>query len=668
MRLVVNSDGFTLTYKNEVVIKHSKETPFLFAGRGKASYDMYRGNFNIEEVLHERIPLSSFEIENKDEDNIKLRMSYKGSKEVILTFTEEDDRLVCRINTEDSSINRMWIRLYAEEKEKVYGLGEQFSHFNLRGKEFPLWVSEQGVGRNKQTYETFLADVEDRAGGDYYTTFYPEPTFVSSRKYFFHSNESSYMKFNFTESDYHELEFWHVPEKFIISRKDSFLKLTEDVTSLLGRQPELPEWIYEGVILGIQGGTETCIKKLNKARKLGVPVAGIWAQDWEGKRITPFGKRLMWNWQWNKDMYPELDVEIKKLEAQGVKFLGYANPYLAIEGNLFKEASEKCYVVKNSKGEDYLIDMGSFYAGVVDLTNPKAFEWYKEVIKVNMIDFGLAGWMADFGEYLPTDAVLYSGVSAELIHNQWPVLWAKLNREAIEERGKLGEVFFFMRAGFTGSQRYNTMMWAGDQNVNWSLDDGLASVIPAALSLGVCGMGLHHSDIGGYTTLYHMKRSKELLKRWIDFSAFTPMMRSHEGNRPEDNWQFDSDEDTLAHLARMGKIFTKLSPYMKALVKENAKSGIPVMRPLFFHYEGDEACYDIQYEYLLGRDMLVSPVYDEAVQKWKVFLPEDSWIHLWTGKEFSGGNIEVEAKEGYPPVFYRKYSGYSQLFSEVRKI
>jgi sulfoquinovosidase len=666
MELIKNSDGFILTYKNETIIKHSEKSPFLLVGKGNANYDMYRGNFKIEENLFEKIPLTNYYLE--EDDNIVLKMSNAGYKEMELTFFEEADRLVCKFNAKDSSINRVWIRLYAEEGEKVYGLGEQFSYFNLRGRNFPLWTREQGVGRNKESYVSFLADVEDKAGGDYHTTFYPEPTFVSSRKYFFHTDESSYMNFNFKQKDYHELEFWHVPEKFIISKKDSFLELAEDISSLLGRQPELPEWVYNGVILGVQGGTDACIDKLKKATDIGVPVAGIWAQDWEGKRITPFGKRLMWNWQWNKEMYPGLDVEIKNLAAQGVKFLGYANPYLAVEGNLFKEASENGYLVKTSKGEDYLIDMGHFDAGVVDLTNPDGFEWYKNVIKVNLIDFGLAGWMADFGEYLPTDVVLYSGESAELVHNLWPALWARVNYEAVEERGKLGEVFYFMRAGFTGSQKYCTMMWAGDQNVDWSLDDGLASVIPAALSLSVCGVGLHHSDIGGYTTLYHMKRTKELLKRWIDFSAFTTMMRSHEGNRPDDNWQFDSDEDTLLHLARMGKVFTKLSPYIKSLVKQNAETGIPVMRPLFFHYENEEPCYNIQYQYLLGSDILAAPVYKENVQKWSLYLPRDNWVHLWTGEEFSGGNIEIEAKEGYPPVFYRKQSEFGDLFSEVGKL
>lgn len=57
-----------------------------------------------------------------------------------------------------------------------------------------------------------------------------------------------------------------------------------------------------------------------------------------------------------------------------------------------------------------------------------------------MIDFGLDGWMADFGEYLLTDCVLFSGEDAEKVHNSWPARWAKVNREALEETGKLGEI------------------------------------------------------------------------------------------------------------------------------------------------------------------------------------------------------------------------------------
>ena len=44
-------------------------------------------------------------------------------------------------------------------------------------------------------------------------------------------------------------------------------------------------------------------------------------------------------------------------------------------------------------------------------------------------------------------------------------------------------------------------------------------------------MGLTHSDIGGYTgePLVGLIRSKELLLRWTEYAAFTPVMRTHEG-------------------------------------------------------------------------------------------------------------------------------------------
>ena len=91
----------------------------------------------------------------------------------------------------------------------------------------------------------------------------------------------------------------------------------------------------------------------------------------------------------------------------------------------------------------------------------------------------LDGWMADFGEYLPTDCVLSNGVSAEVMHNAWPAIWAKVNYEAVKEAGKLGEVVYFMRAGFTGNQKYCTLLWGGDQCVDFSRHDGIGTVIPA---------------------------------------------------------------------------------------------------------------------------------------------------------------------------------------------
>ncbi|MFW5387165.1 alpha-glucosidase [Yersinia sp. 2542 StPb PI] len=667
--LVEHDGGFTLSFQQRLLLQHSAQTPCLWIGRGKADIDMFRGNFSIKDCLSEKLALTDAVI-TPQQQGWEIQFSRGEVAQATLHITyDAAGRLEMSLRNGDKENNRMWLRLAAQPEDHIYGGGEQFSYFDLRGKPFPLWTSEQGVGRNKQSYVTWQADCKENAGGDYYWTFFPQPTFVSSQKYYCHVDNSCYMNFDFSAPDYHELAIWQDVAVLRFECADSYIGLLEQLTALLGRQPELPDWVYDGVILGIQGGTEVCQQKLEMMREHGVKVSGIWAQDWEGRRITSFGKRLMWNWRWDSDLYPELDKRIVQWKKEGVRFLGYINPYVAIEKELYAEAAEKGYLTKDYSGNDYQVEFGEFYAGVVDLTKPAAYDWYKEVIKKNLIAFGLDGWMADFGEYLPTDTVMDNGVDAEIMHNAWPALWAKCNYDALVETGKLGEILFFMRAGYTGSQKYSVMMWAGDQNVDWSLDDGLASVIPAALSLAMTGHGLHHSDIGGYTTLFEMKRSKELLMRWCEFCAFTPLMRTHEGNRPDDNWQFDSDVETIRQFARMTQVFTTLKPYIKQAVALNSQSGLPVMRPLFLHYENDAHTYGLKYQYLFGRDLLVAPVYEEGRTDWTLYLPSDNWINLWTGESHCGGaDVTVAAPMGQPPVFYRASSEWAELFASLRAL
>ena len=155
-------------------------------------------------------------------------------------------------------------------------------------------------------------------------------------------------------------------------------------------------------------------------------------------------------------------------------------------------------------GEIYHVVSTTFDAAIVDLTNPDAFSWYKNIIKTNMIEYGLDGWMADFGEYLPTDSIVYSGDSIKA-HNIWPELWMRCNYEAVKECGKEKDVFYFNRSCYKTAIPYTQSMWCGDQHVDYSDDYGMGSVIPATISMGLSGVGITHSDIGGYTTIIHMK-------------------------------------------------------------------------------------------------------------------------------------------------------------------
>ncbi len=662
MQIQVGKDTFQLVSKEQLILRHSPEAPMIYVGLGQESVDMYRGNFKIEDYVEERYPLKLTQTEQTEGG---WHLVFEDKLEAIVTVKEE----LCKIDfiQKDERINRFWFRVTADGEEKCYGCGEQMSYFNLRGRHFPIWTSEPGVGRDKTTYVTWRSDVENKGGGDYYNTNFPQPTYVSTKHYYLHMDSTAYADFDFRNKQFHELQVWEVPKQIRIESADTYAGLAGKLTEYFGRQPELPDWVYNGLIIGVQGGNERSFGLLDKTLEKGIKVSGIWCQDWAGKRVTSFGKRLQWDWIYHKEMYPELPKKIKEVNEKNIRFLGYVNPYLVNDGVLYQEGKEKGYFATKSDGSDYLVDFGEFYCGVVDLTNPEAYDWFKGIIKKYTLDIGIDGWMADFGEYLPTDdIVLYNGQPAMIEHNHWPVLWAKCNYDAVSESGKLGEAVYFMRAGGAGTQKYCTLLWAGDQSVDFTLHDGLASVICGALSAGMMGCGLTHSDIGGYTSLFGNTRTKEVFLRWAEMAMFTPVMRTHEGNRPETNFQYYDDEDTMGQLARLTDIYTMLTPYTKTLVKENAAKGIPVQRPLFMEYEQDEKSYDIQYEYMFGSEMLVAPVYLAEKEEWQVYLPEDRWIHLWTGEEYSGGEVTVPAKLGYTPAFYRKGSSYTELFETIR--
>ncbi|AXV17395.1 alpha-glucosidase [Neorhizobium sp. SOG26] len=662
MQLQITPDGFSLLLDDRVVLRHSAAAPAIYVGHGQERMDMYRGNFEIEDYITERSALRHVTVEGS-----RINFSEAEGMATRLEMTLAGTHIHFR--SLDDSINRFWIRIQAEGDEHVWGGGEQMSYFDMRGRRFPLWTSEPGVGRDKTTEITFKSDMA-KAGGDYYNTNYPQPTYVSSRRYALHVETTAYSVFDFRRDSFHEIEVWAVPERIEFHSAPSFIELVEQLSLRFGRQPELPDWVYRGAIIGLKDGMNS-FSRLEAMRAAGVQVSGLWCEDWVGIRQTSFGSRLFWDWQANEARYPGLRDKIVELNQQGIRFLGYVNPYLCVDGSLFPEAEAAGYFAKDQLGRTAIVDFGEFDCGVVDFTNPDAAEWFaEEVIGRRMLDYGLSGWMADFGEYLPIDVELANGIDAKLMHNAWPTLWAEVNAKAVASRGKTGEALFFMRAGFTGVQKHCPLLWGGDQSVDFSRHDGLVTVMCAALSSGLLGNAYHHSDIGGYTSLFGNVRTPELLMRWAEMAAFTPVMRSHEGNRPRDNIQIDQDPEVLSHFARMTRIYVHLAPYLKSLSKEAATLGLPVQRPLFLHHEHDRRTYAIQDAYLYGRDLLVAPVWQAAQAERPVYLPEgETWVHVWMGEVYDGGQmVTVPSPIGSPPVFYRKSSTFAETFKALAEI
>lgn len=657
--------GFDLLLHDRVVIAHRADAPALRLGHANPRVTMVRGNFRLDdEPVRQAVPVHAM----MDGDG-RVALSETAGGAVLARLAIDGGQV-----TVDGAdwVNRLTIDGQLSPGECVWGGGEQMSHLALGGRRFPLWTSEPGVGREPGTPLTDLMSADGSfAGGDYWTTNYPQPTVLTSRGLSWHLEGTSYSEIDLTAPDRLRWHIWDGKARFRIHADTTPAAAVSRLAAGFGVPPELPAWASEGAIVGLKDGARS-FDRLEAILDAGAAVSGLWCEDWVGIRQTSFGRRLFWDWQWNPARYPDLPDRIAALKSRGIRFLGYVNPYLAADGPLFAEAAERGFLARERDSDrPYLVDFGEFDAGVVDFTAPDASDWFaEELIGKRMIDFGLDGWMADFGEYLPVDLRLARGDPMEA-HNQWPVLWAEVNNRAFASRGKAGEIVWFMRAGYTGVQGLCPLLWAGDQSVDFSRHDGIGTVITAALSSGLVGNRVSHSDVGGYTSLHGNVRTEELMRRWFELGAFTPVMRTHEGNRPDDNLQIDTTPALLSDFARWSRVHAALAPLVADLLGEAQASGLPCQRALFLHYPQDRETFAIQDQYLYGADLMVAPVIEEGAHARRVYLPgggDAVWRHMWSGADHRGGWHTIDAPLGSPPVFYRPEAPRAALFAALAAV
>ena len=661
LQLAVRDDGFDLLIGGRTVLRHRPEYPAISVASGDPWVTMVRGNFRLSDTPVAARPPSVCEVVG---EGAAVLSSADGAAKVALSLAPDAARLTV---TALSGHDRITVDVLLAPDDVLWGGGEQMSYLALNGRTFPIWTSEPGVGREPGTPLTDQASADGSfAGGDYWTTNYPEPTVLCSGGWALSLANAEYVELDAREPGRLRVHVWSGAVTIDLF-EGAPADLTRQLGARFGPRQALPEWALGGAIVGLKQG-EASFERLEALIEAGAAISGLWCEDWVGIRETSFGRRLFWDWQWNADRYPDLPARIAALKARGIRFLGYVNPYLAVDGPLYPEAAAKGFFARClDSDEPYAVDFGEFHAGVVDFTNPDAAAWFaEEVIGKRMLDFGLDGWMADFGEYLPTDLRLYSGDPMQE-HNRWPVRWAEVNARAVASRGRTGDVLWFMRAGHTGVQAHCPLLWAGDQSVDFSRHDGIGTVITAALSSGLVGNAFSHSDVGGYTSLFGNVRTEELILRWYELGAFSPVMRTHEGNRPDDNLQIDSNAELIDGFVRWSKVHARLAPYVRHLVAEAQATGLPAQRALFLHYPEDRETFTIQDQFLYGADLMVAPVIEAGAVTRTVYLPQGDWRHVWSGVDFAAGWHDVPAPIGEPPVFYRRTSSFAPLFAELAR-
>ena len=90
-------------------------------------------------------------------------------------------------------------------------------------------------------------------------------------------------------------------------------------------------------------------------------------------------------------------------------------------------------------------------------------------------------------------------------------------------------------------------------------------------------------------------------------------------------------------------------------MKEDHEKGIPIMKILLYECLEDSTCWEIEDQYLYGRDILVAPVLSANSKSRKLYLPEGEWVEYEAKKVYKRNQwIEVKTPIDEIPVFVRK--------------
>lgn len=124
-------------------IELNADTLFVSVGEVKPSYRMSRGSFKIRQKKLSETRLFLSRVKDGD-GGAELELSSKNGGAVLAVSLTEDNgilKFTPRV-LDGGNYNHLAFRLPASPDESVYGGGETFAEFDLRGKRQRVWVAE----------------------------------------------------------------------------------------------------------------------------------------------------------------------------------------------------------------------------------------------------------------------------------------------------------------------------------------------------------------------------------------------------------------------------------------------------------------------------------------------------------------------------------------------
>ncbi len=440
----------------------------------------------------------------------------------------------------------------------------------------------------------------------------------------------------------------------------SHYQLLDRYTAITGRPFIPPPWAFKhwrwrdehrigapAMLDGVPANADL-VDDISHYEQLGIPVGNYeidrpWATgdlpDLTEPEEPGFGDLV-----WDEQRFPHPQEMIDALNRRGYHLFLWVAPW-ATGQTTNREAVAGGYLAPHSRF-------------IIDFTNPAAVDWWSAKME-SLVRMGLSGLKLDRGDEdtpsLPTD-VYFDGRTGVEMRNAYPDLSARVHHDAVQ-RVRGDDFLVYPRAGYAGTQRW-VVFSAGDiPGKDFSgrpTDLGLRSAILAQLHNAFNGFPIWGSDTGGYEQF----GDREVFARWIEFSAFSPIMEIG-GTGTHAPWDMPTKPHYDQQMINIYRFFTTLHhalvPYTYHHALEAGRSGRPIAKPLVFNYPDDPRVGDLWQEFLYGDDILVAPVWQVGQQMQHVYLPAGQWVDYWNPQRVLTGPADLDepAPLDRIPIFVR---------------
>ncbi len=414
--------------------------------------------------------------------------------------------------------------------EAFYGFGGRHNALDQHGQVLTNWTEEEnitGFGQAGTPAAVLFPNGPTAA-------YYPQAQFVSSAGYGFLLDQPEFSRFRM-DSD--QPGAWSVaanaPALDYVVAPGAARTSIATLTGITGRQPAPPLWalgpmldrLVKNVGESQSDYTANVMADLVNVTRYRLPLTAYRLEGWGFASADEDGLLLI-----PEIAFADQTHVIATLRARGIHVLAYLRPWIT-PGSAPDRAG---LTVRDASGQTYLTTSttGTRIA-LLDFTNPAAVAfWKREVAKV--FGLGFDGFMQDFGEDVVSGVRFDDGETGATMHNRYIDLYMQATRKelaAYERAHPERRLWFFNRAGFTGSARYEAANFPGDESTDWSQAAGLASSTEDMLSRAIGGAFGFGTDIGGYYDYTTPPTTKELFLRWAEWAALSPVFRLHGSGR-----------------------------------------------------------------------------------------------------------------------------------------